>query len=198
MHHSFPFALRGLATAVAVVAVCACTQEVGRVYDMPVSEVRKTLARIELPPLVFASSEPNFRVEASDPAKIVGVVSRGRNEVLRYILTLSQVTDRSTRVHVEIIAPKTGAFGDVDSRLAKTPALRTLYVIAMEEQVTASLLRRPFDIAKLRPALIAATAVNTGEFMAHAKQTAEAAQKRDRDNVAKAYADEAAGNLPRR
>ncbi|HYI63300.1 MAG TPA: hypothetical protein VEW71_00290 [Allosphingosinicella sp.] len=53
--------------------------------------------------------------------------------------------------------------------------------------------RRPFDSSKIMPATVAAAAANIGRISQDMDRIAEADQRRQRDNIERAYREEAAG-----
>jgi hypothetical protein len=183
-------ALLGLAPP-ALVAGCAQSQ--GSVYAVPIGEARQVLARTGLPPLVFGSNEPEVAVRAEGPSRIVWILHRDGAEMMRYVALLSPDGEASTRVSLDLVGATEGPFGKTGERLAQNESIRRLYLVAMEEQVASALERRPFDRSKILPATMAATAANIGRVSADIDRIAEADQRRERENIERAYREEAAG-----
>ena len=179
--------------ALAPLALAACAFAQGRVYDVPIDEARRVLASTGLPPLVFGSEVPTLEVQTQSPSQVVWILRRHGAELMRYVADLEAAGEGSTRVTLSIAGPTSGRFGNVDQRLAENNTLRSLYLTAMEERVASALERRPFEVASLYPAMAAATAANIGSITARMDRAAEANRRESRENIEKAYRDEAAG-----
>ena len=164
------------------------------VYPLPMREAHRILEKTSLPPLVLGMPGPDFEIKAADPARIVWVIKRGKVEALNFVAELSAVSETATRVEIKIAAPGAGpAAAEMERRINEHLTIKQLYLIAMDEQVAAALEHRSFDMAKVAaPAAIAALA-NMPEMMQNLQRGIEADQKRVKSNIAKAYADEAAG-----
>lgn len=63
----------------------------------------------------------------------------------------------------------------------------------MEERIASAFERRPFNQASILPAAAAATAANIGRISADMDRIAEADHRRERENIERAYREEAAG-----
>jgi hypothetical protein len=176
---------------VAMIAGRAQTRE--GVYAVPLAEARQVLAKTGLPPLVFGSNEPDFAVEAEGPSRIVWILDQDGAEIMRFVATLSPDGDASTRVSLDLVGATQGRFHGTGERLRRNEAIRHLYLVAMEERIASALERRPFNEAAIMPATVAATAANIGRIGADVDRIAEADQRRERENIERAYRDEAAG-----
>ncbi len=185
MHRTF--AAIGAAIASAVL-LAACAQQAGVVYKAPVAEARQTLMATGLPPLVFGSQPPDVEVVANGASEIDWIARRNGEELFRYVAHLSGEGEAATRLTLEM---KPGA--DYAQKLAEHPKIRDMYLVAMDEQVASALEHRKFNMARIYPALTAASMENMGGLQASADEAAAASEKIERDNIAKAYADEAAG-----
>jgi hypothetical protein len=165
----------------------------GQVFDVPVREAHRTLEQTGLPPQVLGSEKRDFEMQARDPARVVWIVKMDGREVLRFIADLSSAGEKSTRVHVDVAGASSGPMSFVAARLAASRTIKNLYVTAMEEQVAAALTHREFNLTAVYPAMMIATFANIGELNKMDERDSAATRKRYRDNLAKAYADEAAG-----
>ena len=169
----------------------------GQVFDVPVGEAHQILEQTGLPPEVLGSEDHDFEVQANDPARIVWIVKEDGKEAMRFIADLSAAGETSTRVYVDVAGPASGPMSYVASRLAEDRTIKNLYVTAMEEQVAAALTHREFHLTAVYPAMMLAMVANIGQLNDMDERDSEATRKRARDNLAKAYSDEAAGIGPK-
>jgi len=183
-------ALLGLAP-LALIAGRAQTR--GGVYAVPIGEARKVLADTGLPPLVFGSDEPDVAVRAEGPSRIVWILHEDGAEMMRYVALLSPNGEASTRIDLDLVGATAGPFRNTGERLRQNGTIRHLYLVAMEEQIASALEHRPFDTATILPATAAATAANIGRIGADMDRIAEADRRRERENIERAYREEAAG-----
>ncbi len=178
-----------------VVGLCTlaagCWQDSGRVYQASMAETHRLLRAASLPPVVFGTDTPDFSVDARDPAKVVWIVKKKNNEMLRMVAELTPVDANTTRVRVLAVGATEGPFGNVADKLVKNPTVANLYVVGMEEQVAATLEGRGFQITRIYPAITAAGVANLGTLHQVGQRAIAAGRKRDSDNIAKAYANEA-------
>ena len=181
-----------LLVGVAGFAHWAWTRYAGQVFDVPVSEAHRILQKTGLPPQVLGSQEPKFEVQAEGPARIVWTVKMDGKDAMRFIADLSSAGAKSTRVHVSVAGPASGPMSYIATRLTERRTIKNLYVMAMEEQVAAALQQREFRMTAIYPAMFIATFANIGDLNKMQERDNEATRNRYRDNLAKAYADEAA------
>ena len=163
------------------------------VYPVSMSEARQVLARTGLPPLVFGSNEPEVRVQADGPSRIVWILHKDGAEAMRYVASLSPEGETSTRISLDLVGATEGRFRQTGERLAQNGAIRNLYMVAMEERIASALERRPFNTATIMPATMAATVANIGRISEDMDRIADAHQRRERENIERAYREEAAG-----
>jgi len=186
--------LIGIALVLAPLALIAgCAQTGGSVYAVPIGEARKVLEGTGLPPLVFGSDEPEVAVRADGPSRIVWILRKDGAEMMRYVALLSPDGETSTHVSLDLVGATQGPFRDTAERLRQNGTIRHLYLVAMEERIASALERRPFDEATILPATAAAAAANIGRISQDMDRIAEADQRRERENIARAYREEAAG-----
>ena len=165
----------------------------GGVYAVPIGEARQVLVRTGLPPFVFGSDEPDVAVRAEGPSRIVWILHKGGAEMMRYVALLSPDGDASTRISLDLVGATEGPFRQTGERLAQNETIRNLYLVAMEERIASALERRPFDQTRILPATAAAAAANIGRISEDIDRIAEADRRRERENIERAYREEAAG-----
>lgn len=186
------FAKLGLAAAaVGLAAVALRGGPSERAYPVPIAEARAMLLAADVPTGIFGSATGEMEtdvmpVESSD---VRWTVTYDGKPMLRYTARLAAVDPARTKVTVELAA----ADPKLAKRMEENASIIELYRVTMEEKVSSVLERRPFDLSAAYPALGSAIAANIDTIGAGAAAAGEAAQKRDRDNIARAYADEAAG-----
>ena len=183
-------ALFGLAQ-LALIAGRAQTRD--SVHAVPIGEARKVLESTGLPPLVFGSNEPQVAVRPEGPSRIVWILHKDGAEMMRYVASLSPDGETSTRISLDLVGATQGKFRNTGERLAQNGAIRHLYLVAIEERIASALERRPFDSSKIMPATAAAAAANIGRISQDMDRMAEADQRRQRENIERAYRQEASG-----
>jgi hypothetical protein len=176
-----------------VMLAAGCAQQQDAVYAMPMAEAQRVLAQTGLPPLVFGTVPPAFEVRAETPSRIAWIVKQNGAELMRYVAELEPVDERSTRVRLALVAPTSGRFGNVEQRLAANKTVRDLYMAAMTERIASALERRPMNMSGIYRATSAAALANIGSINARMDRAAAIYERRDRENIEKAYRDEAAG-----
>jgi len=183
---------RNVVAIAAIVAMTACTQQRGAVYQTPIAEARRTLVATGLPPFVFGSEEPAWEVR-DDGSDVIWILKKDDAEIFYYIAHLTEEGPGATRVEVEMKGAESGPAGNIEKRLSKHPEIRDMYLVAIRERIASALEHRDFDITRVYPAMTAAAVANMGSLRASADEAAAASEKQDRDNIAKAYRDEAEG-----
>lgn len=163
----------------------------GVVYRVPIAQARQDLKKAELPP-VFGSQPLDVQVRDVGNSQVVWTARRNGEELFRYIAELKAEGDGATRVKVKLEGAQ-GRGENYAKKLSEKPKIRDMYIIAMEERVAATLERRPFDMARIYPAMSAAAVSNIGNLQSSVDQVHAAEQQRSRSNIEKAYRDEAAG-----
>ncbi len=183
--------LRSFLALAAMLLAAACVGR-GAVYQTPIAEARRTLLATGLPPQVFGSEEPEWDVH-DNGSDITWIVRRDGGELFRYVAHLSEQGPAATRVSVELKGVTSGPAGDTAQKLADKPAIRRLYVVAVNERVASALEHRPFEMSRIYPAMTAAAVSNMGALNASADQAAAASEQQARETMEKAYRDEASG-----
>ncbi len=174
--------------AAALLAGCSS----GTVYPLPVAEARATLEATALPPLVFGSETPDFKVTSS-ATQVTWTLERGGAELMHYTANLTPDGDQATRVRVELKGATEGPYGDSDKRLSANPTIKHMYEVAVQERIASALEHRDFDLTRVYPALTAATVANIPRLQSQVDEVAAASAAADRANIEKAYAEEAKG-----
>ena len=162
------------------------------VYRVPIGQARQDLAKAGLPPQVFGSQPLDTTVRAGD-SEIVWIVRRKNEELFRYTAQLtSEEKGAATRVQLKLEGAK-GRTEDYAKNLADNPKIRDLYLVAMQERISSTLERRPFEMSRIHPAMAAAAVANMGNIQKSADAAAAASAELERSNMQKAYRNEASG-----
>ena len=161
----------------------------GRTYEVPVEEARRTLQRTEFPVALFGAGGVDSEVAAAGPSDMVWTISQQGEPVLRFRPKLSAQGTAASRIQVRV----EGANPQAVRLLKERPAMARLQLAAMEEQIAAHLEGRLFNLTNTYPAMGAALLADRPRMLAQARAVGAAAAKADRDNMERAYADEAAG-----
>jgi hypothetical protein len=189
--------MRRLALFALAAAACGvlagCAQEPGRVYQKSPADAHKILGATGIPPGVFGTNQPDFSTDRSDPKKVTWTIKRGGVELFRYMASLTPESGGATRVNVTMTAPTQGPMGDINKKLNENPAIKKMYQAAMEERVASALEGRPFKLSAVYPEMMQAAFANLGNIQASVNEVHAAEMKKARDNIDKAYAEEAAG-----
>ena len=170
-----------IAIALVALLAAACTQS-GTVYQVPIAEARRILLATSIPPYLFGSQTPDWYVSAAGNSDIYWIARKDGREVVRYIASLKEESQGSTRVSVELKEPTSAPGAKTEKKPADNPAIKNMYLVTVNERIASALERRAFDIARIRPALTAAAISNMGAIRASADEAAEAADRLDRDS----------------
>jgi hypothetical protein len=184
--------MRCLVALPAALLMLGCAQEPGRTFDVPIERARTILLQSDLPPQVFGTVAPQHNIHSEGPDRIVWSVLGNTGEMLRFNADLKAVDADSTRISVGISPPAYDPKG-VGERLKQNPSIAKMYMVAMEEEVASSIEGRAFDMSKVYPAMMAAAAANIGTINNNFDQAAEEYHRRDRENIERAYEQEAHG-----
>jgi hypothetical protein len=155
---------------------------------VPIAQARQDLKKAELPP-VFGSQPLDAQVRDVGNSQVVWIVRRNGEELFSYFAELKAEGDGATRVKVRLEGAQ-GRTENYAKKLAEKPKIRDMYIIAMEERVAATLERRPFEMARIYPAMSAAAVSNMGNLQSSVDQAAEASNREARQNIEKAYRNE--------
>src|SRR5262249_38144094 len=133
-----------------------------------------------------------FRVEQKDATHLVYVLKHNGVDAMRFPVTIGSF-DVFTWVSVTVEGVASRQNGDVDAALHKKIGLRSLYITAMEERISAAIEHRDFQMPRIAPATVVASVFNMQNINASVDEAAAASNELDRQNIAKAYEDERAG-----
>ena len=183
---------RGLLALAAVLLLSACSQG-AVVYHVPLAEVRRTLLATGLPPYVFGTNDPAWKVRGDDDG-VTWIIHQDGAEIFHYTAHLKQVDAQNTQVELELVGSKHAPTGDAEKGMKEHPAIRDMYLVAIRERIDSALEHREFQIARVYPALGGATLENIGGLRKSADAAAAASERMDRENIEKAYRDEANGH----
>lgn len=173
--------------------VGACTPDYGGVYPLGIDDVRSRLLQTGPPRFLFGHNDVDIAARRESDTRIVWIVRHRHSELMRYVAELAAVDPKSTRVTLSLVGATEGRFGNVEERLAHNPSVRNLHLAAMQERVASRIERRQFRMARIYPAMGAAAAANIGAISGQMEEAGKAMQRRDRENIEKAYRDEARG-----
>lgn len=180
------------AAIVAIALIAAYWLHSGPVFQVPITQARHILVETGLPPDVFGTEEPAWEVR-DDGSQVTWIVRRDDAEIFRYVAHLKQQDPGSTRVEVELVGAQSGPGGNVAQRLAEHPEIKEMYLVAINERIASALEHRPFDIKRVYPATAVAFVENIGAFLSSMDEMAAASERLERENIRKAYRDEAEG-----
>ena len=176
-----------MAVAAAAFMTAGTQQAPGTVYPVKIDEARRTLTSVCLPPVVFGSQPPDCDARAVGASEIAWVARQRGVEIFRYVATLKDEGNGSTRVAVALKGAESGPAGNVAQKLKDNRTIRHLYVVAMEERIPSALERRQFDMSRIYPAMAAASAANMSSINALVDEAHAASQQLARDAIKKAY-----------
>ena len=148
------------------IAVYLRMPRAGATFSLSIGETRRALAKVDLPGAVFGAQRVDLVAEPPETGKLIWTVRRQGAEMLRYTAALRVVNDRSTQVTVSVAGPSAGANQAMGRRLDQFPAIRHLYITAMEEEIASTLEKRLFNYSILYPAIAAASASYVGALAA--------------------------------
>lgn len=168
--------------AIAFVALLAACTEGGTVYKVPIAEARRILLATAIPPYLFGSQTPDWYVSAAGNSDIFWIARKDGREVVRYIASLKEESQGSTRVSVELKEATSGPGAKTEKKPADNPAIKKMYLVTVNERIASALERRAFDTARIRPALTAAAIGNMSAIRASADEAAEASDRLERDS----------------
>jgi hypothetical protein len=182
---------RGLLAIAVLLLLSACSR--GATYHVPIAEVRRILLATGLPPFVFGTNDPAWKVQGDDDG-VTWTIHQEGAEIFHYTARLKQVDTENTQVDVELVGNAKAPTGDAAKGMAEHPRIRDMYIVAINERIASALEHRAFEIARVYPALGVATLENMGALRKSADAAAAASERMDHENIEKAYRDEAAGH----
>lgn len=172
---------------IVLLTIAGCSR--GRIYAVPVEDVRRTLEQVEFPVELFGADRVRSDVLAASPSDVIWTISQEGHPVLRFRAKLTPKGAGSTRIAVEV----EGANPKAVQMLKERPAMGRLEVAAMEERIAAAIEQRPFDLTRTYPEMSLALIAERPRMLEDARAVAAASSARDAANIERAYAEEAAG-----
>lgn len=179
-----------IAILAGLLALSACGKP-GEVYPIPLAEVRETLRQTDPPMGVLGSQAVDWRTSRLGDGTVVwAILSSGGTELIRFAAHTSAEDAQSTRVTLDVLPPEGRMKTRVTKGMADNPAIADLYRAAITEQVDARLENRGFDYTRIAAATMRATVTAMPAISKSFDEAAAASNRRDADNMARAYRDE--------
>src|SRR5947208_1890467 len=116
-----------LILAGAGLAACSGWFQNGQPYALPRAEVHRILAQTGIPPLIFGTIPPKYKIERSDPSNIVWIIKKQDHEALRFVANLTSTSSTSTRVSIELKGPSEGPYRETSRKLVENRSIANLY-----------------------------------------------------------------------
>jgi hypothetical protein len=176
---SLPIGTLGFtAVGVYLLVPASSVAETDRTYPLSMQEAAARLAMASPPDFVFGTYGADVSREEA-PGRIVWHVSVQNRQILRYVLTLEASGEAATRVRLSIEDAErnfqpTGKDDKVDR-----PSIRAMYLTAMDEEVSASLERRSYNMSRIYLATMRAAFANMAGLNAQFDHAAAASHKRE-------------------
>jgi hypothetical protein len=183
---------RGLVAAMLALLLAACSlgKDEGKVYPRAAADVRNAILATDLPfplqgtRLVAVQARP-----VADGGIELALADEDGKPQLRFLATIADVGNAKTRVAVSYAA----AAPALQKGMAAHPEIEALYLKTMREQVDSELEGRPFNNLSIGPEIARAFAANAGAIAQRMQAAGDEFERRDRENIDKAYAEEARG-----
>ena len=171
-----------LAVLVGIVLAVFSGSDGPPVYSVAMERTRQILSKTDLPP-VFGSNPVIAQTQSTKPSEVVWIVSSNGVELMRYTAMLSAAGEGKTRVALELKGSKGGPAGDVEKRFAENPAIKNLYLVAMNEKIDTSIERRDMDMSAINAAMRAAVMGNIGNIQRSVDEAAKASEELERTHL---------------
>jgi len=158
-----------IAIAFVAVLTTACTKD-GKVYQVPLADARRAVGAAVLPPSLFGVQTPDWYVSGvAGTSDVFWIGRKNGREVFRYLASLTQESQGSTRVNVEL--------KNASGPEAENSALKKFYLVAITERIASTLENRPFDMQRIQSAKAAAAIGNMGAIRASMEEAAAASER---------------------
>jgi hypothetical protein len=165
----------------------------GETYPLPAAKLRDKLMTIDAPLLVLGSTAVNWRTVRNGDGSIAWLVLNPRGtELIRFVARTEPVSEHETRVDIAVEPPAGRNHDPVAARLDDNSEVRDLYEVAMAEQIDSALENRKFDFSRIAAHTMRATVATLPEISEQMSEAAEASQRQDAANMARAYREEGA------
>jgi hypothetical protein len=171
---------------------CSAGRE-GKIYPRPAADVRAAILATDLPFPMQGSRHAAVRARPMPDGGIeLALVDEDGRPQMRFLAGITDLGNAKTRI-VLSFAGAGAAYAAVDKGMAEHPEIEALYLKTMREQVDAELERRPFNNFSIGPEIAIAFAANAGSISRQMQAAGDEFRRRDRENIEKAYAEEARG-----
>ena len=174
---------------VALLGACGGAGEAGETYPQRAGDVRQVLRGLEMPAVIGAYAT-DVRVVQEGDGSVVWFVGNDGNYAMRFVARTEAVDAEHTRVTVEMKPPTDSPDDPAKKRLEENASAANVYVMAMVEQIDATLENRPFDHSKIAAATAIGVAANIGQLSAQLDEQVAREREREAKNMADAYANE--------
>ncbi len=141
-------------------------------YKQPIADVRARLETVEAPPLFFDGKQ--FKLLQVDSRSVVWIVEEYGKEGMRFTARLAPAGADATAVKIDVSGP-----GDVQRRLSEHWSVRHMYIVAVKEQVAATLGDRIYNWAIVAPTVVFAVLTHLPELSAQMDGGRGASRQKD-------------------
>ena len=173
-----------------LLAACAARAPEGKVYPRAAADVRAALLATARPvPLESTRLTAVQAREMPDGAIELALADEQGRPQLRFLAAVADLGNAKTRVAVAYA----GADAALEKGMAAHPEIEAVYLKTVREQVDAELEGRPFNNFAIAPEVARAFASNAGAISQRMQAAGDAYRRQDRENIEKAYAEEARG-----
>jgi hypothetical protein len=179
--------------ALLLVSCSASKEKEGRIYLRPAADVRAVILATDLPfPLQGTRHAAVQARRMPDGGIELALADEEGRPQMRFLAGITDLGHAKTRV-VLSYAGAGAAYGAVDKGMAAHPEIEALYLKTMREQVDAELEGRPFNNLAIGREIATAFVANAGAISRQMQAAGDEFRRRDRENIERAYAEEARG-----
>lgn len=183
-----------LALAVAALIAACGLMPSGKSYPIAIREVPQTLTAMQPPMEFFPAEAAGAQVKRESDTKISWLlVDRQGSGLLTFVAELTEAGPDETRISVDILPPPGGRHDQVAKGLEENPTVVDFYRSAMAEQIGATLEKRDFNMAAIQGKMMMAAFATMPKMQEQLDKAVEQEHARNRDNIDKAYREEAQG-----
>ncbi|KPL68962.1 hypothetical protein SZ64_13145 [Erythrobacter sp. SG61-1L] len=182
-----------LATAI-LLAACGLFPS-GKSYPLAIRDVRQTLLATQPPMEFFPAEAASALVKRESDTRISWfLVDRQGSGLLTFVAELTEVGPQETRIAITIEPPAGGRHDQVAKGLEENPTVVDFYRSAMAEQLGSKLEKRDFDMAAIQGKMMMAAFATMPKMQENLDKAVEQEHARNRENIDKAYREEAQGS----
>lgn len=177
----------------ALLAACGLLPS-GKSYPLAIREVRQTLLATKPPMEFFPAQAVGARVQRDSDTRISWLlVDRQGSGLLTFVADLEEEGPAETRINVSVQPPAGTRHDQVAKGLEENPSAADFFRSAMAEQIASRLEKRDFDMAAIQGKMMMAAIATMPKMQENLDKAVEKEQARNRDNIDKAYREEAQG-----